>query len=153
MGDLLDRIERLQSDLKVRGREVDALKRKLATGGAGTGDAPVDVEGVKLLTRNVGEAGPKVMRDAADALRDRLASGVVVLGCERDGKGNLLVAVTKDLRDRVHAGKLVGTLASHIEGRGGGRPDMAQAGGPNAAGLDAALEAAAEALRAQLAGT
>ena len=75
-----------------------------------------------------------------------------MLAAERDGKANLLVAVTKDLAGkRVHAGKLVGALAPHVDGRGGGRPDLAQAGGPNVAGLDAAVADAAKQLAAQLA--
>ena len=149
--DVLVRLRKLQDDLEAREREVAQLKRKLATGGAGGGDAVAEVGGVKLLTRKIGVADPKVMRDAADTLRDRLGSGVVVLAAERDGKAVLLVAVTKDLAGKtVHAGKLVGALAAHVDGRGGGRPDLAQAGGPNTAGLDAAIADAAAQLQAQL---
>jgi alanyl-tRNA synthetase len=71
---------------------------------------------------------------------------VVVLGADREGKATLLVAVTKDLQARVHAGKLVGTLAAHVDGKGGGRPDFAQAGGPKLAGIEDALTAAGSAL-------
>lgn len=78
--------------------------------------------------------------------------GVVVLGSDIDGKATLLVAVTKDLEGRLHAGKLVGVLAGHVDGRGGGRPELAQAGGPKLEGLDTALEAAAGAVRSQLSG-
>ena len=92
------------------------------------------------------------MRQAADTLRDRLGSGVVVLAAERDGKASLLVAVTKDLAGKkVHAGKLVGALAAHVDGRGGGRPDLAQAGGPKVSGLDAVVADAPKQLAAQLA--
>jgi alanyl-tRNA synthetase len=140
--DLLVRLAKLQEDLKAKASLVANLERKLATGGAGgagAGDEPVVIAGVKLLVRKIGQADPKVMRDAADTLRDRLGSGVVVLAAERDGKANLLVAVTKDLAGKVHAGNLVAALAGHVGGRGGGRPDLAQAGGPNVAGLDAAV--------------
>jgi len=102
------------------------------------------------MARKVAVADGKALRAAADTLRDRLGSGVVVLGADTGGKATLLVAVTKDLTDRVHAGKLVGTLAKHVDGRGGGRPDLAQAGGSNVGGLDEALGAANEALGAML---
>lgn len=150
--DLKVRLAKLQADLVAKGREVDALKRKLATGGGGSAASEiVEVEGVKLSARRIPVADPKIMREAADTLRDRMGSGVVVLAGERNGKANLLVAVTKDLAGkRVHAGKLVATLVSHVDGRGGGRPDLAQAGGPNVAGLDAVVADAAKQLQAQL---
>ena len=148
--DLLVRLNKLQEELKLKERELAKVERKLATGGAG-GDQITQVAGVKLLVRKIGVADPKVMRDAADTLRDRLGSGVVVLAAERDGKANLLVAVTSDLAGKkVHAGKLVAALAGHIEGRGGGRPDLAQAGGPKLAGLDLAVADAATQLAKQL---
>jgi alanyl-tRNA synthetase len=149
--EVIERLERLQRDLKARSAEVGDLKRTLATGGAGSEDTVAEVGGIKLLVKRVAVADPKTMRGAADTLRDRLGSGVVVLGGERDGKANLLVAVTKDLVDRVHAGKLAGILAAKIDGRGGGRPEMAQAGGPNVAALDAALESVSDELAAHLA--
>jgi alanyl-tRNA synthetase len=93
---------------------------------------------------------PKALREAADTLRDRLGSGVIVLGAERDGKASLLVAVTKDLSGKIHAGNLVAAIVGHVDGRGGGRPDLAQAGGSNPQGLPAALAAAPAALAAQL---
>jgi alanyl-tRNA synthetase len=150
--DMLVRLEKLGEDNKAKTRQIAELERKLATGAGGSGaNEVVEVNGVKLLVRKIGVADPDIMRQAADTLRDRLGSGVVVLAAERDGKANLLVAVTKDLAGkRVHAGKLVGALAPHVDGRGGGRPDLAQAGGPNIAGLDAAVADAAKQLAAQL---
>ena len=148
--DLLVRLDKLRETLEAEQRKVADLQRKLATGGGG-GEEPVEVAGVKLLARKIGVADPKVMREAADTLRNRLGSGVVVLAGEREGKANLLVAVTKDLAgERVHAGKLVGALAAHVDGRGGGRPDLAQAGGPKVAGLDAAVADAARQLETLL---
>jgi alanyl-tRNA synthetase len=144
------KLDKLLSDHKDRAKEITDLKRKLATGGGGGGDDIAEIAGVKLLVKEVGEADPKTMRAAADTLRDRIKSGVVVLAGSRDGKASLLVGVTKDLTDRIHAGKLVGTLAAHVEGRGGGRPEMAQAGGPKVAGIPDALKAAPEALGAML---
>jgi alanyl-tRNA synthetase len=150
--EVLERFAKQQAELKKKEREIADLKRQLATGGAAE-DVVHEIQGIKLLAKKIGVADPKAMRDAADTLRDRLGTGVVVLGGERDGKASLLVAVTKDLAGkRVHAGKLVGALASHVDGRGGGRPDLAQAGGPKAAGIDAALDAAEAALGEQLAG-
>jgi alanyl-tRNA synthetase len=152
--DLLVRLDKLQEETKAKTRQIAELERKLAVGGSGSSGAAdeiVEVAGVKLLVRKIGEVEPEIMRQAADTLRDRLGSGVVVLAAEREGKANILVAVTKDLAGkRVHAGKLVGALAGHIDGRGGGRPDLAQAGGPKLAGLDAAVADAATQLAAQL---
>jgi len=105
---------------------------------------------VKLLAKIVTVGDPKALRQACDTLRDRLGSGVVVLGAEREGKANLLVAVTKDLSAKVHAGNLIAAIVGHVDGRGGGRPDLAQAGGTNPAGLPQAIAAARDALAAQL---
>ncbi|NVB36845.1 alanine--tRNA ligase [Pseudenhygromyxa sp. WMMC2535] len=151
--DVMVRLGKLQEELADKRREVDSLKRKLTTGGAaaGKGDEVVEVSGVKLIARRVPVADPKIMREAADTLRDRMGSGVVVLAGERDGKANLLVAATKDLAGKtVHAGKLAAALITHVDGRGGGRPDMAQAGGPKVAGLDELIAAAPASLQAQL---
>jgi alanyl-tRNA synthetase len=144
------RVERLMADLRERERQIAGLQQRLATGEGGAGDEPVDVAGVKLLARRVGVADSKTLRAAADTLRDKLRSGVVVLGAEDDGKATLLVAATKDLADRVHAGQLVARLAPHVGGKGGGRPDLAQAGGKDPSGLDRAIAEAAAALAEQL---
>ena len=143
LDDLLDHVKEQQ-------RKISELQRKLAVGGGGAGDSVVEVGGVKLLAKLVTEGDPKALRQAGDTLRAQLGSGVVVLGAEREGKASLLVAVTKDLVDRVHAGNLIAAIVGHVDGRGGGRPDLAQAGGANPAGLKAALEAASAALAAQL---
>jgi alanyl-tRNA synthetase len=83
------------------------------------------------------------LRDLADQLRDKLGSGVVVLGAALDGKANLLVAVTSDLTSRIKAGELVAKLAPMVGGRGGGKPELAQAGGPQPEKLNEALAAVA----------
>jgi alanyl-tRNA synthetase len=147
--ELNERLRRLFGELRARDREISELQRKLTTGGGGT-DEVVEVGGIRLLAKVVDVADPKALRDAADALRDRLGSGVVVLGAERDGKATLLIAATKDLLGRVHAGQLVGVLAVHVGGRGGGRPELAQAGGPNPSGLKVAIASAAAALAEQV---
>ena len=149
--ELLERIEKIQLQLKAQSKEIGELKGQLAAGGSsGAEDEILEVEGVKLLAKRVPTAEPKILREAADTLRTRLGSGVVVLAGEDEGKARLIVAVTKDLTKRVHAGKLVGALASHVDGKGGGRPDLAQAGGPKVAGLDAVVAGAAAGLKAQL---
>ncbi len=149
-GDLPGRIEKLQGDLKTKDRTIEQLEQKLLTGGGGGESEIAEVSGIKLMARKVDVADGKALRVAADTFRDRMGSGVVVLGADTGGKATLLVAVTKDLTDRVHAGKLVGTLAQHVDGRGGGRPDLAQAGGANVEGLEAAIRAATGALGAML---
>ena len=83
---------------------------------------------------------PKDLREYADRVKDRLVSGVALLGARADGKALLVAVVTKDLTDRFHAGAIVKKAAAVVGGSGGGRPDMAQAGGPDVAALDRALE-------------
>ncbi len=148
--EVLGKLERLRLDYRARERDISDLQRKLTTGGGGAGDTIEDVGGIKLLAKLITVGDPKAMREAVDALRDRLGSGVVVLGAEREGKAALIVAVTKDLSGKIHAGNLIAAIAGHVEGRGGGRPDLAQAGGANPAGLPQALAAARDALAAQL---
>jgi alanyl-tRNA synthetase len=121
-------------------RELDAVRMKSASAAAGDA-AAIEVKGVKLLVQRVDglERGP--MRDLVDQMRGKLGSGVVVLGAADStaGKVSLIVGVTKDLTGRVQAGKIVGQLAALVGGKGGGRPDLAEAGGSDVAALDAAL--------------
>jgi alanyl-tRNA synthetase len=134
---LLKLVER-QKELE---REVATLESRLKAGQADDIlDRVQDVNGIKVLAAKVDQTDAKGLRDMADKLRDKLGSGVVAIGCPADGKASLLVAVTKDLTDRVHAGKLIGVLAAEVGGRGGGRPDLAQAGGSQPDNLDAALQ-------------
>ena len=147
---LADAVARLNDELRGLRKALDDERRKAALSAAqDLLSQAVDVGGVKLLAVPVG-GDPSTLRDQADALRDRLGSGVVVLGHAAEGKVTLLAAVTKDLAARAHAGKLVQALAPLIGGKGGGRPDFAQAGGSDAAALPAALAAAPGALLAQL---
>ena len=90
-----------------------------------------EVDGIRVVSRVVSGLEPGALRTLADSLRDRLGSGVVVLASDNDGKAALVVSVTRDLTDRVHAGNLIKELAPIVGGRGGGRPDFAQAGGRN----------------------
>ena len=154
----VDAVQRLQSESKRLSREVDQLKMKVALGtGAQTtpagpeGPVGVIVSGVKLVTRRVEGLEKGALRGLSDSLRDRLGSGVVVLASELDGKVSLVVAVSKDLTNRVQAGRLVKELAPIIGGGGGGRPDFAEAGGKDATKIDDLLAAAPKVLEVALA--
>ena len=109
--------------------------------------------GTPVLARRVDGLAPSEMRELADNLRQKLGSGVVVLGRAQGGKASLLVAVTDDLTDRLSAGDLVKSLAKRIGGGGGGRKDLAEAGGKNPDGLDDALAAAPGEVAAGIAGS
>jgi alanyl-tRNA synthetase len=149
-GHAVDSVQRLQSDLKRLTREVEQLKMKVALGGGGAGgsaDEPIDVDGVKLITKRVTGLEKGALRGISDSLRDRLGSGVVVLASENDGKVSLVVSVTKDLTGRIQAGRLVKELAPIVGGGGGGRPDFAEAGGKDASKIDELLTRAPEVLR------
>ena len=124
-----------EEEMKKLRRELDAMRMKQASAAAGEAKA-TEVKGVKLLIQRVDglERGP--MRDLVDQMRSKLGSGVVVLGAASDGKVALIVGVTKDLAGKVHAGKVVGQLAALVGGKGGGRPDLAEAGGSDAGALD-----------------
>jgi alanyl-tRNA synthetase len=148
-------VRSLQEKQKQLEKELKALKVKVATGGgssagASAADEPVDVDGVKLMARRFDEISGGDLRNLADTLRTKLKSGVVVLGSVTDGKVTLLTAVTKDVMDRVPANTLIGKLAPIVGGKGGGKPDLAQAGGKDADRLDEALGQASSALREML---
>jgi alanyl-tRNA synthetase len=134
-----------EEEMKKLRRELDAARMKLASDAAGEA-AVVEVKGVKVITQRVDglERGP--MRDLVDQMRGKLGSGVVVLGAADSdaGKVSLIVGVTKDLTAKVQAGKIVGLLAGMVGGKGGGRPDLAEAGGNDVGALDGALAKAAE---------
>jgi alanyl-tRNA synthetase len=152
-------VQRLQAELKRATRDADQLKMKLALGGASSAtaggpgqssDDGIDISGVKLIVRRVEGLEKAGLRTLSDSLRDRLGSGVVILASSNDGKVALVVSVTKDLTSRVQAGKLVKELAPIVGGGGGGRPDFAEAGGKDPAGIDALVQKAPEVLRSQL---
>jgi alanyl-tRNA synthetase len=127
-----------EEEIKKLRRELDAARMKSASAAAGDATA-VDVKGVKVMVQRVDglERGP--MRDLVDQMRGKLGSGVVVLGAASEGKVALIVGVTKDLTGKVQAGKIVGQLAAMVGGKGGGRPDLAEAGGNDVGALDGAL--------------
>src|SRR5665811_839637 len=102
------------------------------------------VQGIKVLAHRADNLERPQLRTLVDNLRQKLGSGVVVVGSATDGNVSLIAGVTKDLTDRVQAGKVVGAVAQKVGGKGGGRPDLAEAGGKDASALDAALGSVAE---------
>jgi alanyl-tRNA synthetase len=145
------KVEQLVERTRGLERELDALRAKLASGsGRDLLDQAVDVKGIKVLAARLDGADSKALRTAADQLKDRLGSGVVVLGAVEDDKVRLVAGVTKDLTARLKAGSLIGPVAEHVGGKGGGRPDFAQAGGTAPEKLDAALALVASEVAAAL---
>jgi len=143
--DVAERLERLLAEQRQVEKQLQQLQRKLAGNQSTDLLSQVrDVGGVKVIASEVEVEDAARLRELADQLRDRIGSGVVVLAARQDGKVNLLAAVTKDLAKRVHAGKLIGEIAPIVGGKGGGRPDMAQAGGKDPSKIEAALDRAVE---------
>jgi alanyl-tRNA synthetase len=138
--ELLARRDRRMAELE---DELRRLKHQLASGEGG-GEVRREVAGFTVLARRVPEMEPSELRNLADTLRQKLGTGVVVLGMESGGKATLLAAVTDELVGRVNAGGLIRELAPIVGGRGGGRPNLAQAGGPDAGKIDEALALAPE---------
>ena len=138
-------VERLQEELKRARREADELRLKLATGGAGAssnGDEAREVrEGVRVLAREASGLDAAGMRQLSDRLLAQIKSGVVVLGRSGDGKASIIVRTSPDLLERVPAGQVIKELAPIVGGRGGGKPDMAEGGGPQTDKLPEALAA------------
>ncbi|HVY15205.1 MAG TPA: alanine--tRNA ligase [Rhodopila sp.] len=143
--EVADRITALQEDRRKLERQVAELQKKLATGGSAA--SVEDVNGVKLAARNLGEVPAKDLKSLADAILKQQESGVVALVSTAEGKASIVVAVSGDLKDRVSAVDLVRSAAAAVGGKGGGgRPDLAQAGGPDGAKADEALAAVRAAL-------
>jgi alanyl-tRNA synthetase len=138
---LQSRLTQHEEEMKKLRRELEQMRMKSAS--AATADAAasaVEVKGVKVLARRVDALDKSQMRNLVDELRGKLGSGVVVLGAATsEGKVTLITGVTKDLTSRVQAGKIVGALAAKVGGKGGGRPDLAEAGGSDVAALDGVL--------------
>ena len=142
---LRQRIAAQEEEMKKLRRELDQARMKSASASvADAAGSAVDVKGIKVLVQRVDGIEKVQMRELVDQLRGKLGSGVVVLGAAAEAKVSLIVGVTKDLTSRVQAGKVVGLLAAQVGGKGGGRPDLAEAGGNDVGALDAALQHATE---------
>ncbi len=150
------RAEELRSKLSTQEEEIKKLRRELdqvrmksaATSVASAASQAVVVEGIQVLAQRVDSLDRGQLRTLVDNLRNKLGSGVVILGsAQEDGKVALIAGVTRDLTGRLSAGKIIGPLAQKVGGSGGGRPDMAEAGGKDASALNAALASAPEVVR------
>jgi len=136
-----ERVEKLATQARELEKELEKLNEKMATSAAGEMLAGLrEIGGVKALIRKLSGNEAKDLRGLGDKVRDRLGSGVIALGAENDGKASLLVMVTKDLTDRLHAGKIIQEIAPMVGGSGGGKPEMAQAGGKEPAKIGEALD-------------
>jgi alanyl-tRNA synthetase len=139
-GDLVNKLEKLHAEQKALEKELAKLKGKLA---ASAGDSlveqAVDVDGVKVLAVTVDGADANALREMMDKLKDKLGNAAIVLATVADGKVSLAAGVTANLTGRIKAGELVNFVAQQVGGKGGGRPDMAMAGGTDPSGLPAAL--------------
>jgi alanyl-tRNA synthetase len=142
--ELPSRIAQVQDQVKVLEKEVAALKSKLASGqGDELVNKAVDVNGIKVLAATMDGADVTSLRETMDKLKDKLKTAAIVLASVADGKVSLIAGVTKDATGKVKAGELVNFVAQQVGGKGGGRPDMAQAGGTDPSGLPGALAAVA----------
>ena len=136
-------LDKKDSAIKRLARELDQARMKSASSSAANlGDKIREMKGVKVLAHRVDNLERPQLRTLVDQLRDKIGSGVVVLGSASNGNVALIVGVTKDLTARVQAGKVIGPVAQKVGGKGGGRPDLAEAGGKDASALDAALDGA-----------
>jgi alanyl-tRNA synthetase len=143
--ELAGKLERLLAQHRDLEKQLEKLQRKLS--GNQSTDLMTQVQtvaGIKVIASEVESTDPQRLREMADQLRDRLGSGVVILASAQDGRVNVLAAVTKDLAETVHAGKLVSQIAPIVGGKGGGRPDFAQAGGKDPSKIKEALARAVE---------
>ncbi|MDD6324106.1 MAG: alanine--tRNA ligase [Lachnospiraceae bacterium] len=149
---ILEKIAGLQSEIKALQSENESLKSKLAKDALGdVMDQVCEVNGVKFLPAKVEGVDMNGLRDLGDQLREKIGEGVVLIASVTDGKVSLMAAVTDGaMKKGAHAGNLIKGIAALVGGGGGGRPNMAQAGGKNPAGVDAALEKAKEVLAGQI---
>jgi len=140
--ELIDHVEKLITHQRALEKQIEQLKSKLAHSAAGSLESQArPVNGARVLASRVEGLDRAQMRALADSLRNKWQSAVVVLASVENANVSIVAAVTKDLTAKVHAGKLAGAVAQAVGGKGGGRPDMAEAGGKDPSGLDAALDA------------
>jgi len=138
---IIGRISALLTGQKALEKELEKIKSQLAARSADNLDEDIRmVNNIKVVAKKVEVETPAALRDLADKFKDKIGSGVVVLGAEKDGKALLIAIVTKDLLGKLHAGNIIKAVANEVGGGGGGRPDMAQAGGSKPEHLDSAME-------------
>ncbi len=142
------RVKKMQTDIKAFEKKVEQLKTKLATEASEAAPEAVrSIDGIKVMAQKVSVDTPAALRNLADQLKNKIQSGIVVLGSIAGSKAMLIAVVTQDLTDRYHAGSIIKQVAAEVGGRGGGRPDMAQAGGDQPENLDKALARAFEVIQ------
>jgi len=140
-----ERIEQILSDQKSKDKEIESLKSKIMHMQSGDILEDVrDLDGVKAVVKEIEADSPKDLREYADKIKDKLKSGVIVLGAKKDDKVMLICSVTDDLTKRFKAGDIIKRLSEMVGGKGGGRPDMAQGGGNRPDELGRALESVFE---------
>jgi alanyl-tRNA synthetase len=138
---LRDRVKSFLKDQKLKDKEIEALKSKILAKEAGDLLSGVkEIDGVRVLALEIEADSPKELRDYVDRIKERLGSGVLLLGSKKEDKVMLICAVTEDLTDRFKAGEIIGHLSEIVGGKGGGRPDMAQGGGNKPEDFNRALE-------------
>jgi alanyl-tRNA synthetase len=137
--ELVQKTKRLLAQLKEKERELEQVRLKMASGAQEDATART-VKGIRIHAQRVDGMEAGELRALADQLRDQLKSGVIALGGVKEGKVSLLVVVTKDLTGKLKAGELIKEMAGDVGGTGGGRSEMAQAGGKNPEGVDMALD-------------
>jgi alanyl-tRNA synthetase len=148
---LLDKLSGLLSQNKALEKQLAQLKAQMAaSAGDDLGSRAVELAGIKVLVANLEGFNPKSLRDTVDQLKNKLGDSVIVLACAAEGKVNLVAGVSKALTDRIKAGELVNMVAEQVGGKGGGRPDMAMAGGSQPENLSVALESVQPWLEARL---
>nr|WP_267879418.1 DHHA1 domain-containing protein [Sneathiella glossodoripedis] len=140
--DLASRVHALFEERKKLEKELKETRKKLATGGSQNAAAVDTVAGHNFVARVIGDVPPRDLKPMADEIKAQIKSGIVVLIADNDGKASIVIGVTDDLTPDVNAVDLVRLGSEALGGKGGGgRPDMAQAGGPNASAASAAIEA------------
>ncbi|MCP4372792.1 MAG: alanine--tRNA ligase, partial [Deltaproteobacteria bacterium] len=143
--DVPGRIKKILADQKVLEKEVEKLKTQMAARSTDNAKEQIKtINDIKVIVKKVAVDSPSALRDLADRFKEKIKSGIVVLGSTAGSKVLLIVVVSKDLADHYHAGNIVKQVAAIVGGGGGGRPDMAQAGGTKPGNLDAALNKAYE---------
>ena len=137
---LADRVDAMLDKNRLLEKELEQLKSKLASSsGNALTDQAVEINGIKVLAARVDNVAPKALREIVDQLKNKLGSAAIVLATVNGENVSLVAGVSKDQTHRIKAGELVNVVATQVGGKGGGRPDMAQAGGNNPAALDEAL--------------
>jgi alanyl-tRNA synthetase len=141
--EVLAAVERQAHQVRQLEKQLDDAKRKSAVSGVDSLlEFSREIKGIKVLATTVSGVDRETLRQLVDTLRQKMGSGVVILGTAEDSKVSLIAGVTKDLTSKVHAGKLIQELARQVGGSGGGRPDLAEAGGKDTAGLETAISGA-----------